>query len=168
MEERLTAHSFEAVFRESYSRYYYLALRIVGDGDVAKDLVSDVFVEVWAHRDRVHTDSLYSYLYRSVCNAAIDYAKCNQMHTSLDEADVSDLLPADDASWLAHNERMERLEQTLTDLPPRTREVLSLRYGQHRSYKETAEAMGITTDGVKKHVMKAFKLIREKMNVKKR
>ena len=35
--------SFEKLFKDNYSKAYYLALRILHDNEVSKDVVSDAF-----------------------------------------------------------------------------------------------------------------------------
>lgn len=44
-------YSFEIVFRNHYSKAYYLALRILHDDEASKDVVSDAFELVWKRVD---------------------------------------------------------------------------------------------------------------------
>ncbi|MBD9271926.1 MAG: hypothetical protein EGS53_03415 [Prevotella sp.] len=43
--------SFEKLFKDNYSKAYYLALRILHDNEVSKDVVSDAFELVWKRVD---------------------------------------------------------------------------------------------------------------------
>lgn len=43
--------SFEKLFKDNYSKAYYLALRILHDDEVSKDVVSDAFELVWKRVD---------------------------------------------------------------------------------------------------------------------
>ena len=49
-------------------------------------------------------------------------------------------------------------------LTPRTRDVLERHYLQGKKYSEVAMELGISESAVKKHIMQALKLFREKMN----
>ena len=44
-------YSFEIVFRNHYSKAYYLAFRILHDDEASKDIVSDAFELVWKRVD---------------------------------------------------------------------------------------------------------------------
>lgn len=44
-------YSFEIVFRNHYSKAYYLTLRILHDDEASKDVVSDAFELVWKRVD---------------------------------------------------------------------------------------------------------------------
>ncbi len=158
----LTRQQYEAVFRDSYTRYYHLSLHVVGDSEVARDIVSDVFVELWQRREAVESATVESYLFRCVRNASIDHLRRQQRASPLDDALLAHL--ANDAdSWREQDERIGRLENILSTMPSRTRDVLHKRYAESKSYKEVAAEMGITTDGVKAHIVKAMKTLRQKM-----
>ena len=41
LREKITAEYLEQIFRENYSRYYYYALSIVDESEVAKDIIGE-------------------------------------------------------------------------------------------------------------------------------
>ena len=49
-----------------YDRLYYTACDWVEDAEVARDVVSDVFGELWVHYERLRNENLDAYLFRSV------------------------------------------------------------------------------------------------------
>ena len=46
----MTVLEYERLFKQNFERLYYHSLDIVHDEDVARDVVSDVFVNVWKLR----------------------------------------------------------------------------------------------------------------------
>ena len=68
----MIASQFEQLFRDNYERLYYHAFDFVHDQDVAKDMVSDVFVNLWQARERIDAERVLSYLYVSVRNRCLD------------------------------------------------------------------------------------------------
>ena len=50
LREKITAEYLEQIFRENYSRYYYYALSVVDESEVAKDIIGEVFLAVWMNR----------------------------------------------------------------------------------------------------------------------
>ncbi len=158
----LTRQQYDAGFRDSYARYYHLSLHVVGDSEAARDIVSDVFVELWRRREAVESSTVESYLFRCVRNASIDYLKRQRRAAPLDAALLAHL--ANDAdSWREQDERIGRMESIVAGMTDRTRDVLHKRYAESKSYKEVAAEMGISIDGVKAHVVRAMKTLRQKM-----
>ena len=56
----------------------------------------------------------------------------------------------------------EILDAIENDLTPQAGRILYLRYGEGKSYRETAEILGISISAVNKHVVKALKKLRTK------
>ncbi|MGI6232964.1 MAG: sigma-70 family RNA polymerase sigma factor [Prevotella sp.] len=160
----LNREQYERIFRQSYTRYYYLSLQIVGDPDVARDLVSDVFVRLWEQRKSIREATIFSWLFRCIHNSSIDYLRKHpDKNRGTDELQII----ADEESWRTEEEQITKMEQIIRQLPERTQQVLRKRYLEDKSYMDVAQDLGISIDGVKKHIVKAFKVLREKMNVKK-
>ncbi len=158
----LTRQRYESLFRDTYKRYYHLALHVVGDGDAARDIVSDVFVILWERRETIQEERVESWLFRCVRNASIDYL--NRQKTTGGTLSIEAVMAIpDESAWQDTDERVEKLQQLLSTMPPKTRHVLTQRYEQRQTYQEVAEEMGISTNGVKKHVVKALRMLREKM-----
>ena len=57
------------------------------------------------------------------------------------------------------------MEKAVSTLPPRSRHVLEKCYYQHQTYKQVADELGITTDGVKKHITKSMAVLRAYFNI---
>ena len=47
-------------------------------------------------------------------------------------------------------------------LPPKTRHVLEECYFNNKKYKEVADSLEVSTNAVKKHIVKALGLLRER------
>ena len=56
----------------------------------------------------------------------------------------------------------EIVERVLNELKPPTKEIFISCYVHYKEYREVAEKMGISVNTVKKHIVKALKIIREK------
>ena len=68
-------YSFEVLFKENYSKAYYLALRILHDDEASKDVVSDAFELVWKRVRHQDVDNISSYLLTTVKNVCLDYIR---------------------------------------------------------------------------------------------
>ena len=95
--ENITSEQFELVFKEMHSQLFYLAYDIVGDRDVAQDMVSEVFVSLWkSHRD-VSFEKLRGYLYISVRNHSLDWYRHNSGVRNIPIEKLSNLVSVDDS-----------------------------------------------------------------------
>ena len=64
-----------------------------------------------------------------------------------------------------YEERLRIVKQIISELPPRTRFVLEQCYFNNKKYQEVAEILDVTSSAVKKHIMKALSILRERLSV---
>jgi RNA polymerase sigma-70 factor (ECF subfamily) len=135
---------------------------IVRDGDVAHDLVQDVFVSLWDLRERLEPDcALRSYVYRMARNRAYRYLRDERLHAAKHELILGErdqMMPQvtlPDAE--TDGEILSAyLRQWLEALPDRQREALSLSRFQGLSHREIAAVMGISARTVNNHILRAL------------
>ena len=72
---------FEELFKKNYSPLFYNALDWVEDAEAAKDIVSELFSEVWSQYEHLRKEKIESYLFRSVRNRSINYLKHKSVET---------------------------------------------------------------------------------------
>lgn len=84
-------YSFEIVFRNHYSKAYYLALRILHDDEASKDVVSDAFELVWRKLKHEEVDNISSYLLKTVRNACLDYIRKQDIRSKFVQASMRDI-----------------------------------------------------------------------------
>lgn len=149
---------FEKVYTENYLRLYYYALHIVNEEEVAKDILNDVFTAFWKNIDTVRDENLNAYLMTSVRNRAVDHLR----HALLENQYSDAYLHEAGLFYEDYSEDKDRLvEEMLGHLSPPTDEILKMCYFKRMKYAEVAEALGISPNTVKKHIVKALKTLRE-------
>lgn len=142
------------------------AMEKVRSQDAAEDLVQEAFVRVWERRRQLRPHaSPRAYLYRVLRNLLIDEYRRRRLRDRFSlvagGSDISDepspiaVLEADEAA------RAARL--AIAALPERRRDVFVLAHLHGLSYKEVAEALGITTRTVANHMTLALAQLREAM-----
>ena len=163
----ITTKEFEKLFCENYSRLYYFAFDFVEDIETSKDIVSEVFASIWKEKGRMDKDKILGYLYVSVRNQCFNHLKKQKNKERLFDYGLSQNVEDDDEEWRTTEERIDRMTEVMNNMPPRTKFILKECYFHNKKYREVAEILGITTDGVKKHIVKAFALLRGHFDVKK-
>lgn len=164
----------ERFFKDNYTRTYRYALSLVGDDEAARDIVADSFEYLIRHFSEQHseqpsipTDSdLRNQLYTIVRNKSADHFRRLNVRDRyaqyvIASADGSEPVDAD-----VHEAQVEEIYQAMNLLTPRTRAIVEAHYLQRKKYGEVASEMGISESAVKKHVMQALSVFRERIKRK--
>jgi len=159
----------ERALRFIFDRYYPTLLqdawRIIGDTDAARDLVQDVFVELWKkrHEIAVHT-SLRAYLRKAVINRTLNYLKSHRRISWGLPDELQQLADTTDTD-IYQKEQMEsreaRVRTAIESLPEKCRIVFSLSRFEQMSHKEIAEKLNISVKTIENQITKAMKVLRE-------
>lgn len=157
----------QAAFRSFMSVYskdlYYFALGYVGSREVAEEVVSDVFLEVWNNRSRLaEIKQIKSWLLVMVRNKAIsylrkEYAGATVSFDELEEYYIPSVQSPDDK--IISEEEMDEINRAIASLPPKCKEVFMLAKIEKIPYKEISEILNISVKTINIHVAKAMGLI---------
>lgn len=162
----------QAVFAEIYSRYkavlYLHAYRMVQNREDALDVVQELFAAIWANRETlVIKTTLSAYLYGAVRNRILDVIAHQKIISRYTDT-LQDFL--NKGEFVTDNQiRLKELhtiiENEISQMPPKMREVFELSRQHDLSHKQIAEHLNISDKTVKKQVGKAIKILRLKINL---
>ena len=158
--------AFEELFRSFFPGLTLFALKYVPDQDTAKEIVHNVFLNLWEKREKVDTSSsLKSYLFTSVHNRCLNFIrdekKFDRDETLLQRLDSAEF--ADGTDRLEEQELEQRIYDALQALPEKCREVFTLNRFEGLKYAEIAEKLNISIKTVEAQMSKALKIMREKL-----
>ncbi len=151
-----------------FNRYYkYLvvtAYNLLHDDHRAKDIVQDVFFDLWKKRDNLNIHgSLKSYLRKVVVNRCIDEVRRIKRRGRPEE--VQDFnqpaLNYSPESQLEAEELQQTINRAIDGLPDRCRTVFTLSRLEGLSHKEISAELGISLKTIENQMTKALKIIRE-------
>ena len=150
---------FESVYTENYLRLYYYALHIVNDEEAAKDILNDVFVALWKNIETFKENNFNAYLMTSVRNRAVDFLR----HHVLQHQYTEEYLYSAEQFYADYSDEKDKLvEEMMSQLSPPTDQILEMCYLKRMKYAEVAEALDISPNTVKKHIVKALKTLSER------
>lgn len=159
---------FEMIWRENFSRLYHVAYDFLQDEEASRDVVSEVFTKAWQKWDEIQPETIKGYLFIGVRNSCYNRLREQGAHNRYTEY-VKHFYDNADYNHIDENdERITALNRIVDQLPPKTQFVLRQCYYEEHTYKEVGDMLGMSSDGVKKHIVKAFSILREHFNVKKR
>ncbi len=144
--------ALDDLFRRYRSVAYRVAYRLLGREADALDAVQDGFVNALTHLDRFGGRSSFkTWLLRVVCNAALDIGRKRKREervpqsprdASPDRFGAADTLAAD--SGLARADLRRAIDAALARLPDAQRQTFVLHVEGELTYREVADALGIS------------------------
>ena len=153
---------FEQFFKENYSRFYYFALHLINDEETSKDIVSDCFEYAYNIYENSDIKDLKVYLYSYIKNKCVDYIRHQDVRRRYADYYIKSTPEFEDTGYDDYEERIKIVSSIRESLTPQTRLILKECYINNKKYKEVAEELNISVSAVRKHMVKALKVIREK------
>ncbi|MBR1926687.1 MAG: RNA polymerase sigma-70 factor [Bacteroidales bacterium] len=164
---------FEAFYKRWYLRAIRFALEYIRDESEAENIVQEVFVNMFDRRKSLSKDiNLTYYLFSSVKNRCINYLnnKLRQRSVSMsgDEADLADrlsLLALEDfdVTVTAREDLETRLNEALSVLPPRCRQIFSMSKIEGKKQTDIAGELGVSINTVESQMKIAYIKLREEL-----
>ncbi len=141
-------HALAEVFDRLASAVYGAALRVLGTGAAAQDVVQDVFVELWSHPDRYDpaAGTLRTFLMVQARHRAVDVVRSElrrigrqERHHQLTPGQV----PPSPCDEVTAAEAASAVRAAVEQLPEGQRRVVELAYFKGLTCREVALAVGI-------------------------
>ena len=153
---------FESLFREYFDSLMHFAMKILGDEDDAREVVQQVFINLWDKRQEVDlSTTLRSYLFTSVHNRSLNVIRDRKKFSGAEIPEVAGQW--DVGAQIESMELEERVKAALDSLPEKCREVFELNRFEGLKYSEIAERLEISVKTVENQMSKALKILREKL-----
>ena len=161
MYEMTKIDDIENLFRTHYTSMYRLAMLILRDENVSKDIVHDVFEALLVSGK---TDVAKAYLLTAVRNRCLKHIRSlsakerfKEIFSIGEEEILSEEWPDEEIIGL--------IQKTIAnDLTESCRKVVNLRFAESKSYQEIADTLGISTVAVYKHLRHAIDVLRKKIS----
>jgi len=156
---------------------YRLAMKMLGDGQDAEDVLQNTFLNAFKHiRSFEGRSTLATWLYRIAANEALMMIRKQRPETtltdtSLEDDEGEDYSPVQFVDWcclpedeLLSSEARSRLDRAIQRLPERLRIVFILRDLEGLSIEETSQALDLSQTAVKTRLLRARLKLREQLS----
>lgn len=138
-----------------------MAMLVLRDEDVSRDIVHDVFESLL---NTGLTDVSDQYLLRAVRNRCLNHLRGLSTKERILEVYALDEKEIADEEW-PDDETIAKIHETVAnDLTDACRRVVELRFTDGKSYKEIAEELSISEVAVYKHLRHAIDVLRLKLS----
>ncbi len=140
---------------------YRLAVLILRDEEVARDIVHDVFETILVRNLNTVSEA---YLLKAVRNRCLSHIRHLSVRARVKEVYAIDEREIGEDDW-PDDDTIRQIRNTIaTDLSEACRRVVNLRFSEGMSYEEISYSLGISKIAVYKHLRHAIDVLRQKLN----
>jgi RNA polymerase sigma-70 factor (ECF subfamily) len=154
---------FEYLFQQYHVALFRFSLKYVRMPDVAEEIVHDVLLYLWQHRNTLLIKvSLQAYLYTATKHRSLDYLKSQYAQQSY-ESELPDLpaIHSQPDADLHQQELAGFIQRAIEVLPERCRIIYTMHRTAELTYKEIAEQLGISPKTVEAQMGIALQRLRK-------
>lgn len=153
--------AFDELFRRYYKYLVVIAFRYVKEDHAAKDMVQEVFLDVWKRRGAIEIQDVKAYLRRAVINGCLSTIRKNKRLSYEEDPAATTLDQQSKVDNIYEYKELEGIiNEAIDSLPDRCREVFKLSRQENLSHKEIAAQLSISTKTIENQMTKALKVIR--------
>lgn len=146
--------AFDLLLSRNQEKLFTYILFVVGDREMANDMFQETFFKVVSRLQQgkyIANGKFSAWLMRIAHNVIMDWYRQQRAQNIVDapkENDLSNvgstLLESSREGELVNNQVMEDVRRMMSHLPASQREVVFMRFYQQMSFKEIAEATGVS------------------------
>lgn len=162
-------HAFQAIYQRHKMPIASAIYRMVKDPELVEDLLQEVFIRLWEHRQRIDPGfPVAGYLYRIAQNLVCDFfRKLSRDKKMQDQVWTRIQRSAGSAEELMEDrEQQELIHAAINLLPPKRREVYILCKFESKSYEEVSLLLNINMSTVNDHIYKANQFLKKYLSAR--
>ncbi|MGM9854388.1 MAG: sigma-70 family RNA polymerase sigma factor [Muribaculaceae bacterium] len=155
-------NDIEQLFKAHYAQMYRLAVALLHDDDLARDIVHDVFASLLDSSLDITVSG--GYLIKAVRNRCLNYIRDCEIHQRIANRYFLENEEYESEDWPDDETIAQIYSLIKSELSPQARRVLELRFSEGLPFSRIAASMGISETAVYRHLGHALKVIRKKLN----
>jgi RNA polymerase sigma-70 factor, ECF subfamily len=163
--------SFAVLVERYVNPIYKFSYRYVRNGPDAEDIAQETFLRVWKNLKKFdQSKNFKTWLFTIAKNASLDLLKKKRALSFSQISEEDDAVEAALAPYIAvadtasaafdHGVIKKHLDAALAHLPPRYRNVMTMRYHDNLKFREIAERLHEPVDTVKSRHRRGLALLR--------
>lgn len=153
-------HEFEGLFKGLFKPLCGFAIKLIGDRDDAKNLVHEVFIQVWEKFDSLPEGTNYkSYCYTAVRNKCLNYIRDRRKFVAIENVAEQRLTEVN--TKLETSELAQKIEAAIAALPEKCRLIFELNRIEGLKYAQIADKLNISIKTVEGQMSKALGVMKE-------
>ncbi len=156
--------AFDSLFRRYYKYLVVVAYQYIKDDHKAKDIVQDVFHDLWKRRSGLEIVNTKAFLRRAAINGCLaNMRKGKRISFDTDEVNSDGSSKNYVEEEINFNELNQVVRKIVDLLPERCREIFELSRFEQLSHKEIAQRLDISVKTIENQMTKALKIFRSQL-----
>jgi RNA polymerase sigma factor (sigma-70 family) len=163
--------SFESLYDTYYGQLINYGARFTTDINLIEESIQDLYIKLWNKRSSVKdTPSVKYYLYkafRRILIRKIKYTPAIILSSTLTDDKLNFSFELSPEALLMSKERLikiqAQLQEALSGMTNRQREIIYLKFYEDISYEEISKMMNITVKGTYKLIYRALEALKDRM-----
>lgn len=161
--------SFDYIFRKYHKKIYYFANSYLKNKEESEDVVQEVFMNLWRHRDQINEHYIFSkYLFKITYNATCKrFRKRASEKKHLEEVFQNTSIEDNSTKLdLEYKNLVETKDLLINNLPERQRKILLLSIEEHLTSGEISQKLNISKKTVENYLSTARTYLRKSLSDK--
>ncbi|WP_442590833.1 RNA polymerase sigma factor [Pedobacter sp. AW31-3R] len=157
------ASAFKVLYERYWKEVYTMVYRRLRDEESAKDIVQNIFVNLWTSRKEISIDStLAPYLNRAAKNRTISFYKKNEATFSRDYLFQDEQVQHPIDLALEAGELEAFFKEEIDSMPDNMRKAFILSREENKSVREIAAELSLSEQTIKNNISQALDRLRKK------
>lgn len=153
---------FDKLFLKYHRELLNLSYNILRDRDAAKDVVQEVFTNLWKNRQSIQFgDQIKHYLFKATSHTALNALRNQKRSYKLDDYnEILNLVAPSGTESPAYGELELRIRQAIDRLPPQCKVIFLLSRHEGLKYQQIAETLDLSIKTVESQMGIALEKLR--------
>jgi RNA polymerase sigma-70 factor (ECF subfamily) len=164
MPPQITLDRFESIFKDNYTPLFRYVNSMVKDEAQAKDVIADLFLNIWQQRGKLQIEHIKPYLFRAARNGALKAINLQNQTSQLPD-DLFNI-PADSYNpfeRFAAKQSIKIVEQLINSLSPKRKEIIELRLLGLKNH-EIAQMLDVNEKNIEYNMREAIEQLSHTVN----
>jgi RNA polymerase sigma-70 factor (ECF subfamily) len=160
------SQAFELLFRKYFRRLCIFSNKFLNDPEESKEIVQESFTRLWEGREEIdYEQNLEALMFRIIQNSCINKLRHDKVKSKYIE--IYKMVYVDNAisshEFFIANELNDRINLSISNLPPRCKSVFELSRFEGLKYNQIATLLNISVKTVEAQMSKALKILRSEL-----
>jgi len=156
--------AFSKIYQLHVKIIYAFVLKILKSPALTEDVVQEVFIRLWENARSVDTNTtIRPYLFTIARNLSLNVIRKAGREEWITEEIANHVYDQsrDGYSYTQHKQTKAFIDDAISRLPPKRKEIYELCHGEGYSYQQAADKLGVKNSTVNSQMVKAIKSIKD-------
>lgn len=160
------SNAFSEIYKLSYKDLYSYGLSFKILEEQVRDIIQDLFIKLYTNPDFVKdTNTIKPFLLKAMRNACLNISKAGQKLLNMDSVESFEIKYSIKENLIENKEEEDHIksviDRILSQITPRQREIIYLRFLHQMEYEEVARIMNLSEQSARNLTHRAIEKIRK-------